>query len=65
MAPRDGPRYFRERAAECERLAAECVDPRARETLRYVASRWRALADEDERRWNPGDPERQSPPPTD
>ena len=51
MAPGDGPRYFRERAAECERLAEISRSPRDRETLLFVASRWRAMADEDERRW--------------
>ncbi len=40
-------RYFRERAAECERLATEVQDPRARETFLYVASRWRALIEAD------------------
>jgi hypothetical protein len=51
--PQDGPRIFRERAAECERLAAETKNPHDRETLLYVASRWRAMADEDERRLQP------------
>jgi hypothetical protein len=42
------PQYFRERAAECQRLAEEIADPKNRETLLYVATRWRALADEDD-----------------
>jgi hypothetical protein len=53
MAPEDGPEEFRKRAAECERLAETSGDPRARETLLHVASRWRAMADEDERRLQP------------
>jgi hypothetical protein len=53
MAPEGGPEEFRERAAECERLAAETKNPHYRETLLYVASRWRAIAGEDERRWHP------------
>jgi hypothetical protein len=51
MAPGDEPLYFRECAAECERLAETSGDRGARELLRYVASRWRAMADEDERQW--------------
>lgn len=50
------PVLLRERAAKCERLAAEAQDPRARETFLYVASGWRALiaADEEfDRRRNP------------
>jgi hypothetical protein len=50
MAPREKPREFRQRAAECERLAELSRDANARETLLYVASRWRAMADEDENR---------------
>jgi hypothetical protein len=44
------PQDFRDRAAECERLAATATNPEARETMIYVASRWRALAEEDEKR---------------
>jgi hypothetical protein len=50
MAPRSEPQEFRERAAECERLAKVSTSRRDRETLLFVASRWRAMADEDERR---------------
>ena len=46
-------RDMRKRAAECERLAKQTETPSARETLLYVAGRWRALADEDERRRPP------------
>jgi hypothetical protein len=41
-------KYFRERAAACERLAEKAEDSKSRETLLYVASRWRALAAEEE-----------------
>jgi hypothetical protein len=50
MAPRDKPQEFRQRAAECERLAELSRDSNARETLLFVASRWRAMADDDENR---------------
>ena len=50
MAPWDEPRIFRERAAECERLAQMSASRRARETLLFVASRWRAMAEVHERR---------------
>ena len=50
MPPGDEPLYCRECAAECERLAAVSTDTGARELLQYVASRWRAMAEEDERR---------------
>jgi hypothetical protein len=60
MGPGDEHRYFRKHAAECERLAEISKNPRDRETLLYVASRWRAMADEDERRQRPGEPEMQS-----
>ena len=51
MAPQNEPQEFRDRAAECERLAELGTNRRDRETLLYVASRWRAMADEDDRRW--------------
>jgi hypothetical protein len=46
---RETPQMLRDRAAECERQAAEAKDPKVRETLLRVASRYRKLADEDER----------------
>ena len=49
MTPKT-PQDYRDRAAECERLAADMWEPRARETLLYVASRWRAMANADEAR---------------
>jgi hypothetical protein len=42
------PGDFRARAEECERLAAEATSDTVRETLLYVAARWRILAAEDE-----------------
>ena len=60
MAPRDGPEEFRKRAAECERLAETSTSQRARETLLFIAARWRALAEEDERRWRPREPVKQA-----
>jgi hypothetical protein len=53
MAPRNEARYCRERAIECERIAATFRSPDYRQTLLYVASRWRAMAEEDERRLEP------------
>jgi hypothetical protein len=60
MAPRDGPEEFRKRAAECERLAETSTSQRGRETLLFIAARWRALAEEDERRWRPREPLKQA-----
>jgi len=39
--------YYRERAAECERLAAQATSPENRELLLYMAMRWQALAGHD------------------
>jgi hypothetical protein len=39
---------YRKRAAECDQLAAEAQNPRARETFLYVAAGWRALMAADE-----------------
>ena len=58
--PSDTPEEFRERAATCERIAGEVKDQNARETLLYLASRWHAMADEDEQRLNPTKPESES-----
>jgi hypothetical protein len=38
----------RERAAVCERLAAQAKNASSREIMIYLAMRWRALADEGE-----------------
>ena len=43
------PQDFIKHAEECERLAADVTNASARDTLLYVASRWRALAAADER----------------
>jgi hypothetical protein len=37
---------YRDRAAACERLAQDAVSLEARETMLYLATRWRALGDE-------------------
>ncbi len=42
------PEEFRERAAECERLAQESFRPHDREVMLYAATRWRELADEED-----------------
>jgi hypothetical protein len=42
------PDDFRERVAECERQATKARSPTVRETLVFVARRWRELAAEDE-----------------
>jgi hypothetical protein len=40
------PEEFRERAAECDKLAAEATNPHAREVLYDAAQRWRFIANE-------------------
>jgi hypothetical protein len=40
---------FRERAANCERMAAKTKDPQVRQTFQYIASKWRAFAADDGR----------------
>jgi hypothetical protein len=37
---------YRDRAAACERLADDATSPETRETMLYLAMRWRDLADE-------------------
>jgi hypothetical protein len=44
---------FRDRADECERLAAKHDNSAVREDLLGVAATWRRLADEDEQRPKP------------
>jgi hypothetical protein len=51
--PPETPKDFRERAANCRLMAAKVKDPKVREALLYVATRWIALAEEDERQWPP------------
>jgi hypothetical protein len=45
--------YLRDRAEACERLAETATSPEVRETMLYLASRWRALAEEGEARQHP------------
>jgi hypothetical protein len=40
--------YLIDRAEACERLAETAASPDSREIMLYLASRWRALAAEDE-----------------
>jgi hypothetical protein len=40
---------FRERAVNCERIAAKTKDPQIRQTFLCIASKWRALAADDGR----------------
>jgi hypothetical protein len=42
------PSELQGRAAECERLAYEMINPADRETMLDVAQRWRALTHEDD-----------------
>jgi hypothetical protein len=60
MAPWGRLEEFRRRAAECEELATITQNANYRRTLLYVASRWRAFADEDERRWLLREPVKQA-----
>jgi hypothetical protein len=53
VLPRETPQDYRQRAAECQKLADDAKDPRARETLLYVVSRWLALADADDPKYEP------------
>jgi hypothetical protein len=44
------PEAYRERAEACERLANSATSADTREIMRYLAHRWRKLAEEDEDR---------------
>jgi uncharacterized protein YceH (UPF0502 family) len=57
------PKYCRDRAYRCERLAEVAELPETREVLLHLASRWRALAEEDEVRRKPGKRQGESPAP--
>jgi hypothetical protein len=57
------PQDYRERADECERLAADAVMPATRETMLYLAARWRSLAAEAEAKAQSSLPPDQSVPP--
>ena len=49
MTPKKIPQYFLERATICEQLAEQAEDPKTREMMRFIASRWREMAADDER----------------
>jgi len=55
------PQDYIDRATNCEQLADAATSPETRETLLYLASRWRALADEEEAKRRPIRPEPQHP----
>jgi hypothetical protein len=50
------PEEFRERAANSERLAETAILLEEREVLLRIASRWRAMAEETEKRLKSGKP---------
>lgn len=56
MPPRNAAEC-RERAEQCERLAATTSSSHVREIMLYVASRWRVLADADQGSKDEGDGE--------
>ena len=60
--PPKSPDDYRQRAEACEQLAATTDSPHVRETMIYVTSRWRELADEEEARGRP--PEAPGPRPS-
>jgi hypothetical protein len=62
--PPETPRDYLDRAIECERLAEGFEDPRARETMYYVAASWRALARTLDHGRKPSKTDGASPPPT-
>jgi len=47
------PEEYIGRATACEQLVASATSPKIRETLLYLASVWRALADEAEAKQQP------------
>ena len=55
------PQDYIDRATACEALADAAIAPDTRETMLYLASRWRALADEEEAKQRPRRPEPQHP----
>lgn len=50
MSPPTSAEEYRQRAEVCDRLAETARSPHIRETMVYVAARWRALAQEAEAR---------------
>ena len=55
------PQDYIDRATACEALADAATSPETRETMLYLAGRWRALADEEEAKQRPKRPEPQHP----
>ena len=55
------PQYYIDRATACEALADASPAPETRETMLYLASQWRALADEEEAKQRPRRPQPQHP----
>ena len=49
MATLTAGRSFLDRAKEYERMAGEATTAEVRETLLHLGSRWRSLADDDEK----------------
>lgn len=54
---------YRQTVEECDRLAETVTSPHIRETMLYMASRWRALAEEQEAKDRHDKPTRFRPPP--
>ena len=59
IKPKTAQDYI-DRATACEQLADAATSPEIRETMLYLATRWRALADE-EAKQRPQKPETQHP----
>jgi hypothetical protein len=47
------PKSYRDRAADCQRLADAATDGETRDTMTYLAELWRAMADQDVAEVNP------------
>ena len=52
---------YRQRSEECERLAETATSAHVRETMLYLAERWRALTDEGEAKDRRAKPQRTRP----
>jgi hypothetical protein len=63
--PIDKTPYLLERAASCDRLAASASSPETRQTMLYLAMRWRALAGVVEAKREPPKPQTQPHPSAD
>jgi len=55
QTPAERVEYYRERAAECKRLAAQATSPENRELLLDMAMRWQALAGDEVTLPEPGE----------